>query len=55
MPIISATISDVWKTFFLGPHKLHREKSEYKHGRFNYVPFWGDKEDRTRCAARIIR
>ena len=55
MPIISATISDVWKTFFLGPHKLHQEKSEYKHGRFNYVPFWGDKEDRTGVPYGIIR
>ena len=54
-PLVKATISEVWKTFFLGPHKLHEEKSQYKHGRFNYIPFWGQKEDRTGVPYGIIR
>ncbi len=54
-PLVKATVSEVWKSFFLGPHKLHEEKSQYKHGKFNYIPFWGEAEDRTGVPYGVIR
>ena len=50
-----AMISEVYKTFFLGPHKLHEEKVDFPGGKFNYVPFWGEREDRTGVPYGIIR
>lgn len=40
-------ISRLYCSFWLGPNKLKDERSPYKHPHFPYVPFWGDKEDRT--------
>jgi len=41
------------KTFFLGPHILFSEPLEFDN--FNYVPFWGKREDRTSVPYGVIR
>ena len=48
-----ANITRIYKHFFLGPHLLHHEVSEFK--KFHYIPFWGKREDRTRSPYGIIR
>jgi len=55
MPLVMATISDIYKTYYLGPYELHEEKLHYTHGYFPYVPFWGEREDRTAVPYGIIR
>ena len=50
-----AVVSEIWKTFFCGPHELHREKVSFKKGRFDYVPFFGNIEDRTGVPYGVIR
>jgi len=45
--LVKATVSDIYKTFFLGPHVLHEEKVKTTTGRFPYIPFFGEREDRT--------
>ena len=42
-----ATVSRMYVSFWLGPHKLYDGKTPYKHNDFPYAPFWGHKEDRT--------
>ncbi len=46
-------ISKIHKHFFIGPILLHSEQIEFK--RFNYVPFWGKREDRTNVPYGVIR
>lgn len=46
MPV-SAVISKVRVSFWLGPHLLADGPSPYTHNHFPYVPFWGQREDRT--------
>lgn len=41
------TVSRMYVSFWMGPHKLHDAKTPYSHQDFPYVPFWGNKEDRT--------
>lgn len=41
------TISRMYVSFWMGPHKLYEGRSPYKHTDFPYVPFWGSREDRT--------
>jgi hypothetical protein len=53
-PLQEAMCSEVWKTFFLGPHRLHLEKLDFG-GAFNIVPFWGNKEDRTGVPYGVTR
>jgi hypothetical protein len=53
-PIQEALCSEVWKSYFLGPHNLHEEKVNFN-GAFNYVPFWGNKEDRTGVPYGVTR
>jgi len=55
MPLVPATVSDIYQTYFLGPYQLHSEKLPYTHGFFPYVPFWGEKEDRTGIPYGMIR
>ena len=42
-----ATVSRMYQSYWLGPHKLYDGKTPYRHNKFPYVPFWGKKEDRT--------
>ncbi|MDP1774257.1 MAG: hypothetical protein Q8L15_18470 [Methylobacter sp.] len=42
-----ATISKEHRSWWAGPHKLSDEPSPYLHKHFQYVPFWGHREDRT--------
>ena len=51
--VTKAIISKIRKTFFLGPHILQSEIIEFS--RFPYVPFFGEREDRTRIPYGIIR
>ena len=53
--VVSAVISKIRLAWFMGPHRLSDEPSEYKHGRFPYVPFWGKREDRTGVPYGLIR
>ena len=41
------TVSRMYVSFWMGPHKLHDGPSPYKHTDFPYVPFWANREDRT--------
>lgn len=40
-------LARMYVSFWLGPNKLADRRSPYTHMHFPYVPFWGDKEDRT--------
>jgi len=50
-----AIVSRVRLSWWLGPHKLADIPSPYKHGRFPYVPMWGQIEDRTRVPYGLAR
>ncbi|HHS83704.1 MAG TPA: portal protein [Gammaproteobacteria bacterium] len=41
--------------WFLGPHRLADMPSPYPHNDFPYVPFWGNREDRTGAPYGLIR
>lgn len=41
------TVSRMYVSFWMGPHKLYDGKTPYPHNDFPYVPFWGHREDRT--------
>jgi hypothetical protein len=47
LPVVSAIISKVRRSWWAGPHKLADEPSPFLHSHFPYVPFWGSREDRT--------
>ena len=42
-----AVVSKVRVSFWMGPHLLFDGPTPYKHNHFPYVPFWGEREDRT--------
>ena len=42
-----AIVSKVRVSFWMGPHLLFDGPTPYKHNHFPYVPFWGEREDRT--------
>ena len=44
---MKVVIAKMYLAYWMGPHKLVDGASPYKHRDFPYVPFWGDKEDRT--------
>lgn len=44
---VQSVASKVRVSYWMGPHMLHDGPSPYKHTSFPYVPFWGQKEDRT--------
>jgi hypothetical protein len=48
-------VSRVFRSFWLGPHKLTDEPSPYPHCHFPYVPFWGKREDRTGVPYGVVR
>ena len=50
-----AMISKVSRAMFAGPHKLSDEESPYRHNHFPYIPFWGNREDRTNVPYGRIR
>jgi len=52
---VEAIVGRVRQAWFAGPHKLSDEPSPYKHRYFQYVPFWGKREDRTNVPYGIIR
>lgn len=41
------TVARMYVSFWMGPHKLYDGPTPYKHSDFPYVPFWGQREDRT--------
>lgn len=53
MPVEKRPISKIRQSFWLGPHLLGDRPSEFQ--KFNYVPFWGKIEDRTRVPYGISR
>lgn len=50
-----ATISKVYQSYWLGPHKLHDGPSPYEHRHFPYVQFLGFAEDATRIPYGFVR
>lgn len=44
---VSAVVSKVRVAYWMGPHMLYDGPTPYKHNSFPYVPFWGEREDRT--------
>lgn len=54
-PLVKCNLSDIYKTFFLGPIKLHEEKIKSDKGRYPYIPFFGEREDRTDIPYGIAR
>ena len=44
---VRAVMPRMFVSFWAGPHKLHDGPTPYKHHDFPYVPFWGQREDRT--------
>ena len=50
-----ATIAKVYRSYWLGPHKLFDGKTPYKHRHFPYVLFWGFKEDATGIPFGYVR
>ena len=51
----SALIPKVRVSFWMGPHKLHDGPTPYRHYHFPYVPFWGEREDRTGVPYGVVR
>lgn len=49
------TVSRMYVSYWMGPHKLYDGKSPYKHTDFPYVPFWGEREDRTNVPYGNVR
>jgi hypothetical protein len=49
----NSMVPRIFKTFFVGPHKVFEEESEFKS--FNYIPFWGKREDRTNIPYGVLR
>ena len=54
-PLVKCNLSDIYKTFFIGPIKLHEEKIKSDKGRYPYIPFFGEREDRTAIPYGIAR
>lgn len=50
-----AIVSDIYKSFFIGPHHLETELVEGSQGVFNYVNFFYHVEDRTGVPYGMVR
>lgn len=50
-----AVVARVFRSYWLGPHKLYEGKSPYTHRHFPYVPFFGFREDGTRIPYGYVR
>ena len=50
-----ATVSKVRLSWWCGPHLLSDEASPYQHRHFPYVPFWGNREDRTGVPYGLVK
>ena len=51
----SALVPKVRVSFWIGPHKLYDGPTPYRHYHFPYVPFWGEREDRTGVPYGVVR
>lgn len=47
IPPQRAIIAKMFRSYWMGPHKLHDGPTPYPHQDFPYAPFWGHREDRT--------
>ena len=52
---ITATVTRMRRSYWLGPHLLHDAPSPYNHTHFPYVPFWGFREDATGIPYGYVR
>lgn len=50
-----AIVARVRRSYWLGPHCLHDGPSPYAHRHFQYVPFWGFREDSTNVPYGYVR
>ncbi len=55
LPLEKADISEIYKSYYLGPHFLGKEKLSAPDGKFNYVQFINRKEDRTGIPFGVAR
>lgn len=51
----TATVSKVRLSWWCGPHLLSDEPTPYQHRHFPYIPFWGNREDRTGVPFGLIK
>jgi hypothetical protein len=52
---ITATVTRMRRSYWLGPHLLHDAPSPYNHTHFPYVAFWGFREDATGIPYGYVR
>ena len=52
---ITATVTRMRRSYWLGPRLLHDAPSPYSHTHFPYVPFWGFREDATGIPYGYVR
>lgn len=52
---ITATVTRMRRSYWLGPHLLHDSPSPYSHTHFPYVAFWGFREDATGIPYGYVR
>lgn len=50
-----AIVPKMRRSIWMGPHRLVDEATPYRHQKFPYVPFWGQKEDRTGVPYGLVR
>lgn len=50
-----AIVPKMRRSIWMGPHCLVDEATPYRHQKFPYVPFWGQKEDRTGVPYGLVR
>lgn len=50
-----AVVARVRRSYWLGPHCLHDGPTPYSHRHFQYVPFWGFREDGTNVPYGYVR
>ncbi|MDP9895358.1 hypothetical protein J2W32_004456 [Variovorax boronicumulans] len=51
----SAVVPKMRRSYWLGPHCLDDGPTPYRHQKFPYVPFWGNREDRTGVPYGLVR
>lgn len=50
-----AIVAKMFRSYWMGPHKLHDGPTPYPHQEFPYAPFFGHREDRTNAPFGLVR
>lgn len=51
----TAVVAKMYRSYWIGPKKIHDGPSPYPHRHFPYVPFWGFREDNTGIPYGYVR